>query len=180
MSRRSPKGRDRDRDAAQGIAPAYEGAEVLTLLADPGDRQAMRRALTEVHQRFGLIHGIVHAAGVLQEESSAQSNSSPDTPVLDANLKTALVLDELVSEAPFAAQPPELFVLFSSLSAVLGVAGQVEYTAASIALDRLAHARSRRAQGRTLSINWRPWRDVGMPTDLVRVMPPHEPDGTTV
>ncbi len=89
-------------------------------------------------------------------------------PVLEANFTSALVLDELFSEAPFSAAPPELFVLFSSVSALLGLPGQVEYTAATIALDRLAHARSRRVQGRTLSINWSAWRDVGVLADLVR------------
>ena len=145
------------------------GADVLTLVADPGDREAMRRALTDVLQRFGAIHGLFHAAGVLQEQIIALRDGSLDTPVLDANFKTALVLDELFSEAPLSAEPPELFVLFSSVSAVLGFPGQVEFTAACSALDRLAHARSRRAQGRTLSVNWSAWRDVGVLADLVRV-----------
>ena len=154
------------------------GADVLTLVAGAGDREAMRRALTDVHERFGAIHGVFHAAGVLQEQIIALRDSSLDTPVLEANFKTALVLDEVLSEAPFSAEPPELFVLFSSVSAVLGIPGQVEYTAACIALDRLAHARNRRAEGRTLSINWGPWRDVGVLADLVRVqrLVGHRPD----
>ena len=144
------------------------GAEVLMLVADVGDREAMRRALTEVRARFGAIHGVFHAAGTLQQQIIALRDGSLETPVLEANFKSALVLDDLFSEAPFSAAPPELFVLFSSVSALLGLPGQVESTAATIALDRLAHARSRRVQGRTLSINWSAWRDVGVLADLVR------------
>lgn len=66
MSRRSPKDRDRDRDAAQGIPPAYEGAEVLTaLLARAGSRhdaaevaEAFRRAQAAGEQRSAVIPGV--------------------------------------------------------------------------------------------------------------------------
>ena len=154
------------------------GAEVLTVVADPGDREAMRRALAEVHRRFGAIHGVFHAAGMLQQQIIALGDDSHETPVLEANFRTALLLDELFSEAPYSAEPPELFVLFSSVSALLGLPGQVEYTAATIALDRLAYARSQRSPGRTLSINWSAWRDVGVLADLVRAqrLPGHQAD----
>jgi hypothetical protein len=66
MSRRSPKDRDRDRDAAPGIAPAYEGAEVLTaLLSRAGSRysasevaEAFRRAQAAGESRSAVIPGV--------------------------------------------------------------------------------------------------------------------------
>ena len=62
MSRRSPK----DRDAAQGIAPAYEGAEILSaLLARAGSRhnaeevaEAFRRAQAAGEPRSAVIPGV--------------------------------------------------------------------------------------------------------------------------
>ena len=121
----------------------------------------MRRALTEVRPVSAPSTESSTPRGRCEQQIIALRDGSLETPVLEANFKSALVLDELFSEAPFSAAPPELFMFFSSVSAILGLPGQVEYTAATIALDRLAHARSRRAPGRTLSINWSAWRGRG-------------------
>jgi acyl carrier protein len=55
--------------------------------------------------------------------------------------------------------------MFSSMSAVLGSAGQASYAACNSFLDGLAHAR--RASGLTgVSINWGAWSEVGMAAGL--------------
>ena len=99
--------------------------------------------------------------------------------MLDPGLKTALALDELLSEAPFSGAPLDLFVLFSSAGARPGFPGRSESTAASMAIDRLAHARRQRSPGRTLSINWSVWPDLGTLTDGVdtRQFLGREPNG---
>ncbi len=66
MSRRSPKDRDREREVAQGIAPAYEGAAVLSaLLARAGSShdaeevaEAFRRAQAAGEPRSAVIPGV--------------------------------------------------------------------------------------------------------------------------
>ena len=59
------------------------------------------------------------------------------------------------------------FVLFSSISAVLGTAGQADYGAANAYLDAFARRRNadKNLQGRTLSINWPLWDVAGMRPD---------------
>ena len=61
----------------------------------------------------------------------------------------------------FASDALDFVVLFSSISSVLGLQGQVDYTAANAFLDAVAQGRS--AEGtRYLAINWGPWKDVGL------------------
>jgi hypothetical protein len=65
-----------------------------------------------------------------------------------------------LSEA-FAADDLDFLVLFSSLSAVLGLEGQADYTAANAFLDAFATGAAA-GNSRTVSIGWGPWRDVGL------------------
>ena len=71
---------------------------------------------------------------------------------------------------PTADDPLDFFVLFSSMAAVAGNAGQADYGFANHYMDSFAFARERmRAagvrRGKTLSLNWSLWADGGMRVD---------------
>jgi hypothetical protein len=81
--------------------------------------------------------------------------------VLSPKTAGARALDAAVSDLD-----PGLFIVFSSVSAVLGAAGQIDYTAANAYLDAFARERQHRTGRRTLSLGWGAWRDVGMAAEL--------------
>ncbi|HWE31640.1 MAG TPA: KR domain-containing protein, partial [Polyangia bacterium] len=56
----------------------------------------------------------------------------------------------------------DFFILFSSLSTVVGRMGQVDYTAANAYLDAFAHERRLRTGQPTIAIDWGAWEEVGM------------------
>ncbi len=146
------------------------GAEVMTVAANVSDLAAMRNALTRVRARFGAIDGVFHAAGQLKDELIVLRSGQAESAVIDTKMKGALVLDALLE-----GDNVELFVLFSSISSILGLPGQVDYTAANAFLDAFAFARNARDKGgRTLSVNWNAWQEVGMLATRVRE---HERDG---
>ncbi len=139
------------------------GAEVMLAAADVTDRKAMAGVVSEAQRRFGRINGVFHSAGVLQDQLIALRPPMASSPVLDVKAKGALVLQSLFGENEL-----DFFVLFSSVSSVLGLPGQVDYTAANAFLDALAKARSARGcRTRTISIDWNAWK-VGMLAALVR------------
>jgi acyl transferase domain-containing protein len=143
------------------------GAEVLGIQADVTDIDQMRAALRTARQRFGTITGIIHAAGVLEDGLIVTKTMASAARVLAPKVKGALVLDALAREAERdGVARPELTVLFSSVSSVLGLQGQVDYTAANAFLDALAVERAERSPETTLAIDWGAWRDVGMAATL--------------
>jgi acyl transferase domain-containing protein/thioesterase domain-containing protein len=134
------------------------GAEVMVAAADVTDPGAMRQVIARVHERFGRINGVFHAAGQLRDELVALRPLLAESAVIDTKVLGALVLDALLDD-----DDPELFVVFSSVSAILGLPGQADYTAANAFLDAFALDRAgRRPRRRTLSIDWNGWQGVGM------------------
>jgi acyl transferase domain-containing protein/thioesterase domain-containing protein len=128
------------------------GAEVLTLSADVQDPVAMARAVAECRAHFGALHGIFHAAGVLEDGSIHGKSAESIRRVLAAKAAGAQVLHGLLPPGSL-----DFWAVFSSTSVFLGGAGQVDYVAANALVDSLAASRP---DG--LCIHWGIWGDRGM------------------
>jgi acyl transferase domain-containing protein/thioesterase domain-containing protein/acyl carrier protein len=140
------------------------GAEVMLATADVTDREAMSHVVAEAARRFGRINGVFHCAGVLKDQLIALRAPETQSAVLSVKAKGALVLQSLFVDGDL-----DFLIHFSSVSSILGLPGQVDYTAANAVLDSLAKARTARgSRTRTLSINWNAWKEVGMLATLVR------------
>jgi len=139
---------------------------VMLGTADVCDLSRMQTVVRAAYDKFGEIHGVIHAAGV-----------PGTTPI---GLKTQEELDEVlrpkivglaVLEQVFAGRQLDFLALFSSTSAIWGRVGQVDYTAANAYLDSCAIRNWDRAQWPTISINWDNWREVGMAVETHRTGP---------
>jgi acyl transferase domain-containing protein/thioesterase domain-containing protein/acyl carrier protein len=140
------------------------GAEVMLATADVTDREAMTHVVGEAARSFGRINGVFHCAGVLKDQLIALRAPETRSAVLSVKAKGALVLQSLFVDGDL-----DFLIHFSSVSSILGLPGQVDYTAANAVLDALAKARTARgSRTRTVSINWNAWKEVGMLATLVR------------
>lgn len=136
------------------------GAEVLVMRADAADFVAMQAVVDRARERFGEIHGVIHAAGIPGGGMIELKTVAGVREELASKAIGALVLDDLFKE-----QPLDFLAFCSSLNAVTGGFGQVGYCAANAFLDALAHFRAARGSTYTLSINSDRWRQVGMAVD---------------
>jgi acyl carrier protein len=102
------------------------------------------------------LHGIVHAAGVLDDGILAHLTWDRFQRVIAPKVLGAWNLHTQSRELPL-----DFFVLFSSLTSSFGSPGQSNYAAANAFLDALAQNR-RQIGLPALSVNWPPWADVGM------------------
>jgi len=99
------------------------GGEVVTLPADVTDTEAVTAAMRRVKARFGRLDGVFHTAGVLDDTLLVQRNQAGAEGVLAPKVLGTLALDKGLQDV-FGVEQPELFVLFSSTSTRLGLAGQ--------------------------------------------------------
>jgi non-ribosomal peptide synthase protein (TIGR01720 family) len=133
------------------------GAEVLVLGVDVADQAQMQAAIQQAYTRFGVIHGVIHAAGVAGGGMMQAKTPEGADKVLSAKLQGTQILGDLFSTAQL-----DFFILCSSLASLLGEFGQVDYCAANAFLDAFAHDYAARHNIFTVAINWDAWQDVGM------------------
>ena len=132
------------------------GSEVLVLAADVADRDSLQSALAAAQTRFGHIDGVVHAAGEAGGGMIATRDESAIRRVMAPKVSGTNHLLAALSDTQ-----PDFVLLCSSLSAITGGYGQIDYCAANAVQDALAHQSHRRA-AMVLSVNWDAWRQVGM------------------
>ncbi|MDI5968594.1 SDR family NAD(P)-dependent oxidoreductase [Streptomyces sp. SL13] len=126
------------------------GAHVTVAACDVADRAALGALLDAVPREHPLT-AVIHAAGVVDDVLIAGQTPERLDHVLRPKVDAAVLLDELTRDLDL-----RQFVLFSSVSAALGVAGQAAYGAANAFLDALALRRLRTGRAAT-ALAWGLW-----------------------
>ncbi|MEV5354484.1 amino acid adenylation domain-containing protein [Streptomyces sp. NPDC052693] len=134
------------------------GCAVRVLTADVADREQLARALApsaDDPDRPPLA-GVLHLAGALDDGVLLLQSPERFRRVMAPKAQGAWHLHTLTLGLEL-----DFFVLFSSVSGLLGTPGQVTYAAANAFLDGLASYR--RGQGLpAVSVQWGSWADTGM------------------
>ncbi|CAM2011288.1 amino acid adenylation domain-containing protein [Acanthopleuribacter pedis] len=133
--------------------PAAAG--FLYRTCDVTDRAAVTDLIRAIRREQGALHGIFHAAAVLDDALILHKSTDALRAVLAPKVAGTLHLAEAAGAVDFLA-------LFSSTSGVFGNVGQADYAAANGFLDAFAASHT---DLRVLSVNWPLWRDGGMRPD---------------
>ena len=132
------------------------GGQVLVAQVDVANLQEMQTARDAGVARFGAVHAVIHAAGVVDDGPLMTKTPAEVEEVFAPKLHGTQVLDRLFPDGSLA-----LLVLFASTSTITGPAGQIDYVAANEYLNAFAKTRSN-GKTRVVALNWGIWQGVGM------------------
>ncbi|MBE7700244.1 SDR family NAD(P)-dependent oxidoreductase [Oerskovia sp. Sa1BUA8] len=141
------------------LAIEATGSRVTVETCDVTDAEEVRTLVGRLRARGVRVRGLLHSAGVAGGGMLAGRSHEAAHAVLTPKVEgTVNLYRELGEEL-------DLLVLFSSVTAVTGTFGMVDYCAANNFLDAFAAWASARGT-RTISIGWAGWSEVGMAEEL--------------
>ncbi|MGC4746935.1 SDR family NAD(P)-dependent oxidoreductase [Micromonospora sp. DT201] len=148
---------DRQRRALTEIDSC--GGTGVYLRVDATDPAGLRAAKEQIVERFGAVHGIVHSAIVLRDQTLRAMDEDAFLDVLSPKVRGTVAFC-----AEFADQPLDFVLFFSSVQSFVGSSGQGNYAAACGFQD--AYGLHLRALGHPVTVvNWGYWGSVGVVAD---------------
>ncbi|MCC6809187.1 MAG: amino acid adenylation domain-containing protein, partial [Deltaproteobacteria bacterium] len=130
------------------------GGEALVVAADVAKVDEMHAAVEQARARFGAIHGVIHAAGIIPDKPIFELTKRELDEVVAAKVAGARVLEEI-----FRDDALDFLLLCSSTSSILGGVKFMPYAAANAFLDSFAvEQQVLRPRRKTMAINWNGWR----------------------
>ncbi|WP_405773937.1 SDR family NAD(P)-dependent oxidoreductase [Streptomyces sp. NBC_01538] len=151
-----PAATDEVRRRLTGVRKIEEyGGQVAVVTGDVADPDTAARAVAEAHERYGVLHGVLHAAGLpgvglmqFKTEAEMAKVMAPKVAGVQALAKALHGTDI------------DFLALFSSItSATGGGPGQLDYCAANAYLDAHAHAAAQTPGApRTVAVGWGEWQ----------------------
>lgn len=113
-----------------------QGVDVQVYSVDISEKKQVERLFNLIHSKKQTIGGIFHCAMVLDDGFLMDMNADRFRKVLRPKVDGAMFLHEYSKTLPL-----EYFVLFSSISSLIGNVGQANYVAANAFLDAFAYFR---------------------------------------
>jgi acyl transferase domain-containing protein/acyl carrier protein/NAD(P)-dependent dehydrogenase (short-subunit alcohol dehydrogenase family) len=142
---------------------ASSGGRAIYRSVDIRDAAQVTGILDEIRSEHGPIRGVIHGAGILADRLIADKSSEQFSMVYSTKVDGLRSLLDATRHDDL-----RFIVLFSSVTGRFGRVGQIDYSVANEAINKLAVCEAALRPGcRTVSINWGPW-DGGMVTAALK------------
>jgi 3-oxoacyl-[acyl-carrier protein] reductase len=124
----------------------------LAYAVDVADGEAVADLCSQILKTFGKVHVLVNNAGITRDRLSMRMAEADCDQVLDTNLKGAFHFIQNL-QRPMMKQSYGRIVNISSVSGLIGQAGQANYSASKAGLIGLTKALAREIAGRKVTVN---------------------------
>ena len=132
-------------------------SQVELVSCDVGREEDVKTLIEHIHNKYGNLNGIFHCAGVPGDGYLFLKSDEAFTAVIAPKIYGTWLLDHYAKKEEL-----DFVIYFSSISALYGMAGQSDYTAANAYMDLFANSVQSRKGPKILSINWAAFADTGM------------------
>lgn len=127
-------------------------AGTLTVQADMGDSASIDQAFTQIEEAYGPVEVVVANAGITKDTLLLRMSEEEFTSVVDTNLTGTFRVVKRASKG-FLKQRFGRVILLSSVVALYGSAGQINYSSSKAALVGFARSLTRELGGRGVTAN---------------------------
>ncbi|MFJ6851025.1 SDR family NAD(P)-dependent oxidoreductase [Streptomyces sp. NPDC091271] len=125
--------------------------------ADATDRAALERAYQDIKTTHPVVHGVIHSAIVLLDQSLERMGEERFRAAVTAKVDVSVRLAQV-----FRDEPLDFLLFFSSMNSFLKASGQCNYVAGSVFEDAFAHHLANRLGLPAKTMNWGYWGTVGI------------------
>ena len=141
-------------EASQTLASEIErhGRRVRAIQADVADYKAVEAMVRQVKEDFGRIDYLVNNAGIIRDKLILRMAESDWDEVLNTNLKGAFNFSKAVSALMVKARFGSILNV-TSISGVVGMAGQANYSASKAGMIGLTKALAKELASRNITVN---------------------------
>jgi acyl transferase domain-containing protein/NAD(P)-dependent dehydrogenase (short-subunit alcohol dehydrogenase family)/acyl carrier protein len=122
--------------------------------------EELRKVMENVVSKYGDISGIIHCAGVIEDEFIIKKEWSDVLRVIEPKILGTQNLYKVATEFDV-----KYMILFSSIVAVFGNVGQMDYAYANAFMDLFAETKKGESGVKVYSVNWPFWEQGGMKID---------------
>ena len=143
---------DANSQSTAGEINALRPDRARAYAVDVADNDAVADLCSKLVKEFGKIHVLVNNAGITRDRLSMRMSEEDWDAVLDTNLKGAFHFIQGL-ERPMMKQHYGRIVNISSVSGLIGQAGQANYSASKAGLIGLTKALARELVGRNITVN---------------------------
>jgi 3-oxoacyl-[acyl-carrier protein] reductase len=143
-------------DLGDRVAVTYNSSPppdgFLAVKCDVTDGESVNQAFAAVEAAFGPVEVLVANAGITNDKLLLRMSEADFTGVIDANLTGAYRVAKRAAQGMLKARRGRI-VFMSSVVAMLGSAGQVNYAASKAGLIGMARSMARELGSRSITVN---------------------------
>ena len=145
---------NRSKDEAEKVKEQIEasGGQVKLIQCNVASFESCEKMFEEVMKEFGRIDILVNNAGITKDGLLMKMSEDDFDAVVDTNLKGAFHCIRFVSRAMIRQRSGRI-INISSVSGVLGNAGQANYAASKAGVIGLTKSAARELAGRKITVN---------------------------
>jgi len=142
-------------EAAEALKAEIEalGVRALASQGDVGDTQAAAEMVKQVKDTFGRIDFLVNNAGIVRDTLILRMKEDDWDAVIDTNLKGAWNFAKAALRVMLRQDSGGSILNITSISGVVGMAGQSNYSASKAGMIGLTKALAREVASRKITVN---------------------------